>query len=86
MNKEELTTTDIAQLLGAAKLIKKYAHHLSKHVDAAVTNFESTDCDHVQFLADTQYILDNCGVIDDCTLMVKKAIRKMNMQIKEDAQ
>ena len=75
------TLIDECQLEGAVMVLQRYAHHLKKHVINAVKNYESTDLDRADFLADVQYALDNAGTVSQTAQMIVEGLKAMRVEV-----
>ena len=81
METKELTVLDECQMEGAIVVMQRYAHHLKKHLRNAVTNYECTDFDHVAFLADVGYALENVDVIVTTAGVIRDTLKAMRADV-----
>ncbi len=75
--KEQLTTNDVAMLLGAVELMESYAHHLASHVRTAFGQYEAADNDVREFVTAAKNAKDCCNVLDDCVAIIRGVMPKM---------
>ena len=81
MENKELTILDECKMEGAAIIMQRYAHYLRKHLHNAVTNYESTDFDKTQFLADVAYALENADVVKVAVETITSILTTMRAEV-----
>ncbi len=81
MDNKEMTIIDQFQLEGAVSVMQRYAKHLKKHVMNATYNYESTDFDKVDFLADVACALDNANLVIQAAKTIKKTLKLMRAEV-----
>lgn len=84
MAREDFSTHDEFLLEGAVAILQRYARHLQKNVRKVVVNYEATDFDEVQFLADAAYALDNADVVKVAAETIDNCVRKMRTEVRPE--
>ena len=79
--KKEITILDECQMEGAVIILQRYAHHLKRHMNQVVRNYESTDFDKTQFLADVAYALDNADVVKVAVETITSILTTMRAEV-----
>ena len=79
---EEMTTiADECILMGAPRIIRKNGGYLVNIIKRITENYDSTDFDHVVFLADIQLAKDNCRAITEAAELTMKTLDKLKNEV-----
>lgn len=78
---QELTIRDACLLEGAAAVVKRYSHHLRKHVGDVITNYESTDFDRTTFLADVAYAIGNIDAVVEAAGTMREILEAIRAEV-----
>lgn len=81
MNEEMTTIADECILLGAPRIIKKNGGYLANIIKRIADNYDSSDFDHVAFLADIQLAKDNCTAIIEAAELTIKTLDKLRNEV-----
>ena len=81
--KDEMTIQDEFSLEGAVVILARYAQHLRQNVDKVVSNYEATDFDREQFLADVAYAISNADVLKTAAKTITAVLMKMRAEVAE---
>ena len=81
MNEEMTTIADECILLGAPRIIKKNGGYLVNIIKRLAENYDSSDFDHVAFLADIQLAKDNCRAIVEASELAIQTLDKLRNEL-----
>ena len=66
---------------GAVAVMRRYASHTVQKVDAVVRNYEASDFDETEFLADVAYALTNADVVIATANTVKEKLKALRAEV-----
>lgn len=79
--KENFSVQDECLLEGAVAVMRRYANHTARKVDAVVRNYEASDFDKVAFLTDIDYALNNADVVIATANTVKEKLKALRAEV-----
>ena len=72
---------DECLLEGAVAVMRRYASHTARKVDAVVRNYEASDFSEEDFLADVAYALENADVVIATATTVKEKLEALRAEV-----
>ena len=81
MNEEMTTIQDECILMGGPRVILKNGGDMLNIMQQIVTNYYSSDFDHVAFLADIQLAKDNCSDVIEAAQLTVQTLNKLRNEV-----